>query len=119
MDALAVVQHRFEEGVLPEFLSQRNGDRAAADDVARLAGLRLTAPVGAQVADDDGISLVGFSLSTVVEHAQERVGGQRGTALRRRLGGVVVVDEFARAGGPPAVGTLAGRYARQPRGRTS
>jgi hypothetical protein len=72
VDLGARVQYGLEEGITAELFGQRDGDRPAPEDVARLAFMGVAPPVGLEVADDHEIGAVGLALpSAVLDHPCE------------------------------------------------
>jgi len=83
LNAHPVVQHRLHKGVLRQTLQDRHGQRAATDDVAGLAGVGVTPPVGGQVADQHQIGAAPLALA--LHHGHQGIGSMGGPGLS--LGG--------------------------------
>jgi hypothetical protein len=81
VDVDAVVGDGFEEGVAGQLLGQRHGDRPSAHDVARLTGMGVAAPVGAQITDDHAVGSFCAPGPLALEHLREGVVGMGASRL--------------------------------------
>ena len=78
VELCASVEHSLEEGVSTELLRQRDGNRPAADDMARFSVVGVAPPVGLQVADDHEVGPFGSALAAAgLDHPNERQSCER------------------------------------------